>query len=281
MKVLYNFISLIRWPNLLLLTLNLFLVRFFLVGYGTISMAPVIDFYFILLVSSIVLITAAGYIINDYYDIKIDLVNNPSRVIIGRQISRRKALLIYFILNSIALFLTLWLSKQIFLSFSFCVFLLWLYSNSLKRKPFVGNFIVSFLTAFSIIVLGLFYNKNQTIIYIYAYFAFAISIIREIVKDIEDVKGDNRHGCVTLPIVWGIRKTKMVIEIFSLVFAFSFVSISFIYEISFGWYWIIFTNIFLIFFIKLLIADTQKEYRQLSIILKIIMLVGVLSMILF
>jgi 4-hydroxybenzoate polyprenyltransferase len=278
LKSIIQFISLIRWPNLFLLGLNLYLVRIFLIGPPNIFLSVFLEKEFILILSSIVLITAAGYIINDYYDIKIDLINKPNRVIVGRQFSRRIVLLIYFLLNIIALTLALSISKLVFLTFTFCVFLLWYYSNSLKRKPFIGNFIVSLLTAFSLIVMALFYHKNQLIICIYAYFAFSMTLIREVIKDIEDVKGDIRHGCETLPIVWGIRKTKISIEVFSFIFALSFLFISYYFKIYFGWYWIIFLGVFLLFIYRLIIADTQIEFRQISTILKMIMLAGILSM---
>jgi 4-hydroxybenzoate polyprenyltransferase len=279
LKNILSFLKLIRWPNLILLALNLCLVKVFLISRANFSIDLLLESDFLKLLLSIILITAAGYIINDYYDVKIDLANKPNRVIIGRQVSRRYGLLWCFSLNTFALVLAFTISKLIFLLFLGSIVLLWWYSTSLKKKPFTGNLVVSFLTALSILILVLYYQKNQLIIGIYAYFAFITSLIREIIKDIEDIDGDKKYGCHTLPINWGIDKTKKFIQILTLSFSISFVIIAYYLELSFGWYWLIFLCSLIVFCVKLNKATTQNDFKTLSMILKIIMLLGVLSMI--
>ena len=127
-------LRLVRWPNLGLLVLCQGLVRAFLIG----PPAGVFEPPFLCLVAATLCIAAAGYVINDYYDVKIDLINRPGRVIIGRYLSRRQALVLYAVLNGLGLVLTLPLGWRVLIINSLVVFLLWWYSNYLKRQPFWG-----------------------------------------------------------------------------------------------------------------------------------------------
>ncbi|MCU0358067.1 MAG: geranylgeranylglycerol-phosphate geranylgeranyltransferase, partial [Cyclobacteriaceae bacterium] len=172
-----------------------------------------IDWRLLLLAISSSLIAAGGYVINDYYDVKIDLVNNPNRVVIGRGIPRRTAILLHGLLSLSGIALGALLSLWILIINFFSVALLWFYSNLLKRLPFVGNFAVSLLTGLSIWSLNVLYEVNNPLVVIYALFAFFMTLVREIIKDMEDLKGDNTYGCKTLPILWGIRKTKQFLYV--------------------------------------------------------------------
>jgi 4-hydroxybenzoate polyprenyltransferase len=159
------------------------------------------------------------------------------------------------------------------------VFLLWWYSNSLKRQPFVGNFVVAWLTAISIVLVNIVYYSNNSLVVIYALFAFFMTLIREIVKDIEDLKGDNTFGCKTLPIIWGIRKTKLVLYLLLLLLAASVFALN-------AWYTQLPLSYFLIFLFvplglllaRLIRADTRKDFYWLSQWCKTIMLLGIMSM---
>jgi 4-hydroxybenzoate polyprenyltransferase len=246
----------------------------FLIGNETIY-----DYKLFLLSISTVLIAAAGYIINDYYDVKIDYINKPERVVIGKSITRRFAILYHVILSiagiSIGLYLSWWLAAINVLS----VFLLWLYSNNLKRLPFVGNITVALLTGLAIYVVDVLYRTHNSLIIIYAVFAFFMTLVREIIKDIEDLKGDDTFGCKTLPIVLGIRKTKIVIYIIIALFSMSVLVLNYWYEALPFQYYLVFLFVPVVLFLfRLFRADMKKEFSQLSMFCKIIMLLGILSM---
>ncbi len=166
-----------------------------------------------ILIFSTLCITAAGYIINDYYDIKIDYINKPNRVLVGRVLKRRVAMIAHIALNAVGVGLGALVSLMIGSINLAAGFLLWFYSNQLKRLPFVGNLLVALLTAASILILVLYYQANQYLVYTYAIFAFSITLIREVIKDMEDLKGDQNFGLQTLPIYWGIRKTKRLLYV--------------------------------------------------------------------
>lgn len=239
-----------------------------------------LDWHLALLSTATVLIAAAGYIINDYYDVKIDLINKPERVVVGRGISRRYAILLHSALSMVGILFGLVLSWKIGVVNFFSVFLLWLYSNLLKRLPFVGNFVVAFLTASSIAVIILQYPLAQkTNILIYTLFAFFTTLVREILKDMEDLKGDNTFGCKTLPIVWGLRRTKNLIYLLTFIFVVSVFIIDGLVEKLPMLYFsaFLFAPIAWLM-IRLARADTKKDFYQLSQLCKVIMVLGIFSM---
>lgn len=224
-------------------------------------------------------IAAAGYIINDYYDIKIDLVNKPERVVIGRGITRRYAILFHTLLSFFGIGLGLLLNWRIGVINFASVFLLWWYSNDLKRHPFIGNFVVALMTGIAVMIIDAVYNTGNILILIYAIFAFFMTLIREIVKDMEDLKGDHTFGCRTLPIVWGFRKTKFFIYGILLLFTLSVLLLNFLYTRLPEYYFLIFLfPLLLILLFKLISADTKKDFAWLSGFCKVIMILGILSL---
>lgn len=271
-----SLLKLTRFGNLLIIGFAQYCTAVFLIDSSTLR-----DFQFFILCVSTLLIAAAGYIINDYYDVKIDYINKPERVIIGRQITRRYAILFHIGLSTLGLFLGLMISWRIGFINLVSIFFLWLYSNSLKRLPFIGNFTVAILTGLSILMVDVYYQTHNSVIYIYACFAFFMTLIREIIKDMEDLKGDNSFGCKTLPIVLGIRKTKFVIYAVLIMFCVTVVALDVIYKILPLRYYILFLFLPLVFFLVSLIrADMKKDFAYLSSFCKVIMLLGILSMLL-
>ncbi|GAB4124739.1 MAG: geranylgeranylglycerol-phosphate geranylgeranyltransferase [Raineya sp.] len=236
------------------------------------------DFKFFCLSSSTILVAAAGYIVNDYYDIKIDLINKPDKVVVGNLIQRRFALFANFTLNALAVLVGYYLSLKIALVNLFCIILLWWYSNHLKRLPFVGNFSIALLTAATLWVVAFYYQQHWEEIYIYASFAFFISLIREIIKDMEDIKGDAAFGCKTLPIIWGIPRTKLFLYALTMAFI-SNLAVSFFF-LHKGI--VVFLSLIIFFpiahfLLKLYKADKRRNFRHLSNLTKFIMFLGLLS----
>ena len=170
---------------------------------------------------STILITAAGYVINDYYDVKIDYINKPHRVVVGKFLKRRSSIVLHAWLNTLGILLGTWVSWKIGLIDFFAIGLLWLYSNQLKRLPLLGNITVAVLTGLAVFIVFIFFQESIFLFAAYATFAFFISLIREIIKDMEDVEGDKKFGCKTLPISIGIRRSKIVIYLISLFFLMS------------------------------------------------------------
>ncbi|MCF6184052.1 MAG: geranylgeranylglycerol-phosphate geranylgeranyltransferase, partial [Bacteroidales bacterium] len=213
-----GFLKLTRFPNLLIIGLSQYLAFIFLVGFPDNWLSRIFDLSMFLLFLSTAFIAAAGYIINDYYDIKIDYINKPSKVVVGKLIKRRIVLASHVVLNVFGIGIGLYLNIYIGVINFVAGFLLWFYSNQLKRMPFIGNFVVALLTGLSIFVLAIFYQRNIPLLLNYTIFAFSINLIREVIKDMEDLRGDMRFGSKTLPIVWGLRKTKYLLYGLILIF---------------------------------------------------------------
>jgi len=258
-------------------------------------------FHFFLLVLSTLIIAAGGYIINDLEDYEIDLLNKPERVIINKNISAANAHRLYWGLSIFGFLISLYLAFYVknlplILIYPTAILLLYLYSKSLKKSVFWGNLIVSIFCAFVAGIVFFAERENvfdlniknpehgSTVLEIFIFyllFAFFATMFREIVKDIEDVEGDKKLGCNTLPIVWGVQTAKGVALFFAIIFLGILVDWIFSakkIEIDGGLIYLVIGVIFPMIFamIQLLKATTKKDFHFISQLAKYIMLSGIL-----
>lgn len=279
-NLLFAFTRLIRWQNLLIIVFTQYLARIFMVGPKADWLHLLLDKNQALLCLSTVTIAASGYIINDYFDVKIDLINKPNEVIIGKTIKRRWAIFIHQALNLIGIIIGFYLSYKVLIVNVLAITLLWFYAERYKRMAFVGNFLVAGLTAASLVIMAIYYTGNDLLINIYAVFAFGISLIREIIKDMEDIEGDKKYGCKTLPIVWGIPKTKRLLYLFIALFVFVVLSIGWRLGNQRVMYIFLLLGLpFSYMIFKLYFADRKATFAFLSSFCKWIMVVGISSMV--
>ncbi|MEO8398190.1 MAG: geranylgeranylglycerol-phosphate geranylgeranyltransferase [Ignavibacteriaceae bacterium] len=222
------------------------------------------------------LTAAAGNIINDYFDIEVDKINRPSRPLASNKISKKNALIFYVILIIISILIS---TQIIFLSF-IIVFvthiLLFLYSYKFKNIVFIGNFIIAFLTGLAFIFGGAAVNNISNAL-IPAAFAFLINLIREIIKDVQDMEGDKQFKIITLPSKIGIKKTKFILLLISLIlFLFTFYPfITQQYEIEYFIFVMAIVNPILVYVIKsFYYNDSSANLNKLSFILKLDMIFG-------
>lgn len=273
-KIITALFRLTRTWNLLVLVFAQYFTAWFLIKADIFT-----DWRLLLMCVSTSLIAAGGYVINDYYDVKIDLVNNPNRVVVGRSVPRRHAILLHGLLSVAGIGLAVFASWWIVAINIFSVTLLWFYSNLLKRLPFVGNLAVALLTGLSIGILNILYEVFNPLVMVYAVFAFFMTLVREIIKDMEDLKGDNTYGCKTIPIVWGIRKTKNLLYVIIGFFGIAVLLINQLYVKLPVIYFVMLLFVPLAWLVAQLVkADTKKDYSWLSSFCKVIMLLGILSM---
>ena len=315
MKLIVAFLRLIRWPNLLFIALTQIFFYYFVLHASTINESGEIfilerSSLFVLLVISSISIAAAGYIINDYFDLNIDAVNKPQKIVVDRIVKRRWAILWHLVLSSIGIILSFYISYKtkiysIGIVNFLCVMMLWFYSTTFKKKLLSGNVIISLLTAWVIVSVYLFSGvkvleyhgwnfsgyvfdarKLFKLTLLYSGFAFVLSLIREVVKDIEDMNGDAKYNCRTMPIAWGLPATRVFLGVWMVVLI-SSIFISVFYAFQSGWkigsvYSFIFILIPLFYILKkLLNAKTTKDYRKISLAIKFVMFTGILSMIFF
>lgn len=295
-----KFLKLIRYKNLLMLAFMQLLFRYAFLKQQQIPLA-LADWQYGLLVLSTVLLAAAGYVINNIYDVGTDSINKPNDVVIGKGISETAAYNIYIGLNisgvAIGFVLSNIIMRPTFASlFILIASLLYFYATTLKQIMILGNFVVALLLAVSVLIIGVFdlfpatTTENQaqmaslfSILADYALFAFMINFIREIVKDIEDVNGDYNMGMNTLPVAIGVSRAAKI--------ALGFTIVSFIMcglycntylmqnklYIAVLYAFVTVLAPLLYFIVKIFSAKSQKDFKHLSTILKLILFFGILS----
>ena len=295
-----SFLKLIRYPNLLLLAFMQLVFRFGFLKFQNIPLA-LADWQYLLLVVSTVLLAAGGYVINNIFDQNTDHDNKPESVVVGGGISESSAYTIYMILTFSGVGLGFYLSNVIGKPGFAAIFILiaatlYIYASALKQMLLIGNIIVALLLSFSLLIVGVFdlypatYEGNQiqmatvfSILMDYAFFAFMINMLREMVKDMEDYEGDFNQGMRTLAIVFGVSRTRKLVFVLSfmpLIVLLRYINNYFIANnlLIMAVYSLLFIAGPLFFFIiRIAVARSAKDFHRLSIILKYTLLFGVVS----
>jgi 4-hydroxybenzoate polyprenyltransferase len=307
-----SILLLIRFPNLVIIAATQYAMRYLI-------MEPLLpseefdlqfgDLQFFLLVLSTVFIAAAGYIINDYFDTRADLINKPARVVVGVEIGRRVAMILHAMLNIIGVAIGIYLGFYVNLPALSIVFLLatgllWFYSTNYKRQFLVGNLSVAFLTGlvplmvvlFEIPLLNVRYGQemllhNASFNYIFAwvggfsFFAFLTTLIRELIKDAEDFEGDAAYGMRTVPIVLGSLWTRVIVVglIFFAIFILLYLLLKYIMfsvvppdYFSLTYFIVLLLVPLLLLALQVITAKEKKHYHRASTLIKLIMLTGIL-----
>jgi 4-hydroxybenzoate polyprenyltransferase len=290
MKLLHNLatiLQLIRWKNLILLLIAQS-IFYLLLLFPTVKFTRIPPSFYYLMVATLS-IAAAGYIINDFFDIVCDRINKPKKTYITTHISKKRALYLYGILNFIGLYagiqLCILLEKGTYsIVFLSIVFSLYAYSKYLKKTPLVGNILVSILVVSNTLILYYFPFgepvKETTLLLQFSLFAFCINILREMVKDLEDINGDYNAGMRTLPIVLGRERSIKVILSFTCITVFLFIRFCLVqldektyFQVTF--FLTIIAPLFY-FMMQLHASKTKGHFNKMSLLLKRILIVGLL-----
>ncbi|WP_299107602.1 geranylgeranylglycerol-phosphate geranylgeranyltransferase [uncultured Winogradskyella sp.] len=301
-----HFLNLIRWKNLLMIAIMQYLIKYALLlpfseSHGVVTTLS--HFNFFLLVLATLLIAAAGYVINDIQDIETDRINKPNKLIINKYISEKDATTLFMVLNIVGVGLGFYLTYSIGKTSFFAIFfiasaLLYIYSTSLKQIAIVGNAVVSLVVALSILLVGVFelipaINASNeavqttfiNVIKDYAIFAFMINLVRELVKDLEDIEGDQKAEIETLPVVLGRERANKIVFLISLVpiLSITYYVVTYLFkQLTVVGYFLILVIAPLIYAsIKLFNAKDKAEYKHISLIYKLVMLSGMLSLLLY
>lgn len=233
-----NIFKIIRWKNLVIISLSQIFIKFFFIDFF-IQKDQLLNENFVILLIVTILIAASGYIVNDIYDYNLDQINKPEKVVLGKFLKSRDAIIIYMMFNCLAIVLSIFLCMKIeqeiyILVFLLIIYCLWLYSKKLKKYKTIGNILIAFFISLSILNVPLFSYKNILsddrffvflIISIFSVLAFLINVKREIIKDIEDIEGDKIHKVKSLPIIFGTKKSKLVTIIIGIILMFAISSL--------------------------------------------------------
>lgn len=273
--------SVIRGYNILIIVFAQYLASIFILAPERLLSEVVLDLNLFMLVLSSSLTIAGGYIINNFYDSEKDLINRPIKSKLDRLVSQNTKLSFYFVLNFLSVVMASYVSFNAVIFFSLYIFGIWLYSHKLKKLPFIGNLTSAILTITPFFVIFIYYRNFETVIFFHAMFLFLIISMRELTKDLENIKGDLAQNYHTIPVVYGENVSKTMLTTLALFTLIPAILIVTYFDIGRMNYFFYFSTLLLLGFIVLLWkSKTKLHYLILHNILKFIIVAGVFSIVL-
>jgi len=281
MKIISLF-SVVRGYNIPVIALAQYLSAIFILApENKRALSILLDFnlFIIVLVSGLTI--ASGYIINNFYDSKKDLINRPNKSQLDRLVSQKTKLQVYFTVNFIVALLACFVSFRAVLFFSVYIFLIWFYSHKLKKIVVIGNLTASFLAVLPFFAILLYYKNLYPQIFAHATFLFLLILIREMIKDLENIKGDIANDYQTIPVFFGEGFSKKIITLLTLSTVVPVYFLIEIYDVGYMDIYFYISLIILIFFLqKLWKSNAKPDYLKLHNILKFLVVSGVFSIML-
>lgn len=280
MKIMSMF-SVVRGYNIPIIVLAQYLSAIFIFSPNKRALSVLLDFNLFIIVLASSLTIASGYIINNFYDSKKDLINRPNKSKIDRLVSQTTKLQVYFTINFIVALLALLVSFRAVLFFSVYIFLIWFYSHKLKKYPIIGNLTAALLAVLPFFAILLYYKNLYPQIFAHASFLCLLILIREIIKDLENIKGDIANGYMTIPVKYGEDFAKKVITFLTLSTIIPLYFLIEVYDVGYMDIYFYVSMIVLIFFLMLLWKSSTKiQFVRLHNILKFLVVFGVFSIVL-
>ncbi len=278
---LLSLFSVVRGYNILMIVLAQYLASIYILAPGLPLRKVVFDLNLFVIVLASALVIAGGYIINNFYDAEKDLINKPVKTMLDRVVGQNIKLTTYFILNFLSVFFASYVSFRAVLFFSAYIFGIWFYSHKLKKITFVGNFVSATLAITPFFAVFVYYKNFETVIFVHAIFLFLLILVREMIKDLENIAGDMAQNYKTIPILYGTTVSKLIITV--LVVLTLVPTLLLIYKFDVGFMYLYFMGsilFLLLFFVLLWKSDSKVHYVWLHNILKLIIIVGVFSILL-
>lgn len=277
----FSMFSVVRGYNILIIVIAQYLTSVYIFAHEKPVRKVLFDFNLLMLVLASAAVVAGGYIINNFYDSEKDLINRPNKSMLDKLVSQNTKLSFYFVLNFSAIVMASYVDFKAVLFFSVYIFGIWFYSHKLKKQPIIGNAVSALLTITPFFVIFIYYKNFDTVIFVHATFLLLIIAIRELTKDLENIKGDLALDYQTIPIKYGEDVSKKMITFFVALALIPLYLLVFRYEIGhmskYFYLCVILLFIFLIFLWK---SNTKKQYLILHNILKFIIVAGVFSILL-
>lgn len=273
--------SVVRGYNILIIVIAQYLASIFILSPDLPVKAVLFDLNLFLIVAATSLVIAGGYIINSFYDSEKDLINRPNKTKLDHLVSQKKILSLYFVLNFVAIIVASYVSFFAVLFFSAYIFGIWIYSHKLKKVLFLGNLVSASLALTPFFAVFIYYRNFEKVIFVHAVFLGLIILMRELIKDLENLKGDLALNYNTFPTVYGERSTKALISL--LIGVIVIPAFLLINKFDVGlmrYYFYVSTLLLLVFLCLLWWSDAKLHYLLLHNILKFILVLGVFSILL-
>ena len=273
--------SVIRGYNILIVVIAQYLTSIYILAPDRPLREVVLDLNLFMLVLASASAIAGGYIINNFYDSEKDLINRPHKSMLDRLVSQNTKLSFYFVLNFLAVVMASYVSFNTVIFFSLYIFGIWLYSHKLKRLPFIGNLTSAVLMITPFFAIFIYYRNFETVIFFHAMFLFLIISMKELTKDLENIKGDLAQGYHTIPVVYGENVSKTMLTILAFLTLIPMLVLVNYFDIGHMNYFFYLSTLLLFIMILLLWkSKTKTHYLILHNVLKLIIVVGVFCIVL-
>ena len=280
MKIVSLF-SVIRGYNIPIITLAQYLSALFILAPEKNPIHVILDINLFLILIATALTIASGYIINSFYDSKKDLINRPNKTTLDRLVSQKTKLNVYFTLNFVVALFAIFVSWRAFLYFSVYIFLIWFYSHKVKKFVIIGNLMATLMAILPFFALLLYYKNFYEVIICHATFLFLLLLIREMIKDLENIKGDLANDYKTIPILYGDITSKKIITFLTVLTVVPVYILIEKFEIgNMDLYFYSCLLILVLFLIKLWKSNTKEHYLLLHNLLKFLIVAGVFCIVL-
>jgi 4-hydroxybenzoate polyprenyltransferase len=273
--------SVVRGYNVLVIVIAQYLASIYILAHNRTLREVLFDLNLLMLVLASAVTIAAGYIINNFYDYEKDLINRPQKSMLDRLVSQNTKLVFYFVLNFIAVIMASYVSFRAVIFFSLYIFAIWFYSHKLKKLPIIGNLTSAILTITPFFAVFIYYKNFETVIFVHAMFLFLIIAMRELTKDLENIRGDMANNYNTIPIVYGEKTSKAMLTILAILTLFPAYLLIFEFPVGrMNYYFYLSTVLLFIFLLLLWKSKSKSHYLILHNILKFIIVAGVFSILL-
>jgi 4-hydroxybenzoate polyprenyltransferase len=277
----FSLFSVVRGYNVWVVALAQYLSAIFILATNKRALDVLLDLKLFLIVMASSLTIASGYIINNFYDSKKDLINRPRKAMLDRLVSQGTKLKVYFSINLFVAFIASFISWRAVLFFSAYIFIIWYYSHKLKKFPFIGNLVAALLAVLPFFGVLMYYKNFYDVIFAHATFLYLLILIREFVKDLENIEGDLVVDYKTIPVLFGENAAKYTISFLTLS---SIIPVYFLIDVfDVGYMDIYFYTSYLIlifFLLKLWKSKTKQEFVKLHFLIKLIIVAGVFCIVL-
>lgn len=277
----FSMFSVVRGYNILVIVIAQYLASIYILAHDIPLKTVLFDLNLLMLVLASAATIAAGYIINNFYDSEKDLINRPNKSKLDRLVSQNTKLSFYFVLNFSAVIMASYVSFNAVLFFSVYIFGIWFYSHKLKKLPFIGNLTSAILTITPFFAIFLYYKNFESVIFVHAIFLFLMISMRELTKDLENMKGDLLLDYKTIPVVYGEKASKIMLTILVLLTSVPVYLLLNKYDVGHMYLFFYLSAFLLLIFLVLLWKSNSKtHYLILHNILKFIILAGVFCIVL-
>ena len=271
----------VRGFNLAMIVVAQYITAIFIMAPNQSLSEVLLDRTLFALILASVAAIASGYIINNFYDSEKDIINRPQQVSVEKMVSQNTKLILYFILNISVIIAASYVSFRAVLFFSVYIFAIWFYSHKIKKRPVVGNLTSAILTITPFFAIFLYYKNFSSLIFVFGFYLFLVLSMRELIKDLQNLKGDLLQNYKTIPVVYGEKYAKLMI----IVLVVCNVSVTIFLLKSYALErmdYFFYTSISLLFVVLLLLpkAQSRQQYSRIHILLKLLVLLGVFSIVL-